>query len=160
LSGHSWFSLIIGLFSWSSSSVPTPVAVAQPKKRKRRELKKDKKDETEGKRRMKGRIKAAARQFPSQLDTLAGNEVQLNREHDALIRIQPSETEELSSGSDAFLQGPGGSSRNYNMGKRDLQGKPSMTKLPKWFFWISVLLESRFTELNKSGYVVLILCRS
>ncbi|KAG0623138.1 hypothetical protein M758_3G150900 [Ceratodon purpureus] len=103
-------------------NVPTPVAVAQPKKRKRRELKKDKKEEVEGKRRIKGRIKAAARQFPSQLDPLSGNEVQINREHDALIRIQPSETEELSSGSDAFVQGPGGSSRNYNLGKRDLQG--------------------------------------
>ena len=106
-----------------NSNVPTPVAAAQPKKRKRRELKKDKKDETEGKRRIKGRIKAAARQFSSQVDPLAETEVQINREHDALTRIQPSETEELSSGSDAFLQGPGGSSRTYNLGKRDLTGK-------------------------------------
>lgn len=106
--------------------MPSPIEVVQPRKRKRKEPKKDKKDETEGKRRIKGRIKAAARQFPSQLDTLVMGDVQTNREHDSLLRIQPSEPEELSSGSDAFLQGPGGQSRiSYNLGKRDLAGKAS-----------------------------------
>lgn len=105
--------------------MPSPIEVVQPKKRKRKEPKKDKKDETEGRRRIKGRIKAAARQFPAHLDTLAVNNVPTNREHDSLLRIQSSDPEELSSGSDAFLQGPGGQSRiSYHLGKRDLAGKP------------------------------------
>lgn len=95
--------------------------VVQPKKRKRKESKKEKKDETEVNRnRIKGRIKAAARRFPAHLDTLGVSDVPTNREHDSLLRIQTSDPEEISSGSDAFLQGRGGSSRiAYNLGKRD-----------------------------------------
>lgn len=105
--------------------MPTPIEVVQPKKRKRKEPKKDKKDETEGKRRIKGRIKADARQFASHMDTLAMHDVQTNREHDSLVRAQPSDPEEISSGSDAFLQGPGSQSRiAYNLGKRYVGGKP------------------------------------
>jgi len=58
------------------------------------------------------------------LDTLALTDVPTNREHDSLQRIQPSEPEELSSGSDAFPQGPGSQPRVFNLGKRDIAGKP------------------------------------
>nr|PNR57129.1 hypothetical protein PHYPA_004122 [Physcomitrium patens] len=97
-------------------NVPTPSPAVLPKKRRRREPKKDKKDEKEVKRRMKGRIKVAARQYPLHSENFAVGDPQISREHN-LSRIQSSDPEEISSDSDAFLRGP--SRVSYKQEKQD-----------------------------------------
>lgn len=115
-----------GTYFWLSRNVPTPSPAVLPKKRRRREPKKDKKDEKEVKRRMKGRIKVAARQYPLHSENFAVGDPQISREHN-LSRIQSSDPEEISSDSDAFLRGP--SRVSYKQEKQDFAGNLDITSV-------------------------------
>lgn len=95
-----------------------------PKKRKRRDVKiipgEKKVEDKEAKRRMRGRVKVAARQFPHS-GTFREATHEIVREN-AAPRTHPSELEEISSDSDEDLQLHTGTLSIYNPGKREDAG--------------------------------------
>lgn len=117
---------------------PSPAVL--PKKRKRREPREprepkrvagDKKeDDKEAKRRIKGKLKAAARSFPHHTVAFGGG-IELPQEHGG-SKLHSSEPEEISSDSDDYLQQQAGPlSMTHHQEKREFAAGKSQDKRNK-----------------------------